>query len=275
MSGVPFIILKEELDMKILAGDFAKKAVELAMLHPPIAYVLGGRTRQGTDCSNLIRLIIKELGGQDIQAGSNTLWNTHVRDQAFCHEGGTLKFGGLLPGDLLFIDYNNPVTQNANGTPGKMDHVGIYIGETTGLLTPDGQPATVVHASLSRGMVCGSTLKNAWTHRARLKVLAIDFSPSNDGNPQPEQVNNSLLAPRLPTQTAPESGQAKIVTNDKKGLNLRKQPEVRKDNGIKTMPDSAIVDVLRVWGEWAEVRYVHWDGVKHVGWCRAEFLLFG
>ena len=65
------------------------------------------------------------------------------------------------------------------------------------------------------------------------------------------------------------------MTNGRKGLNLRRQPEVRKDNGIKTMPDDSIVDVLRVQGGWAEVRYVHRDGTPHKGWCNADCLQFG
>ena len=158
--------------MGISASAFAHIAVEMAQLNPPIPYALGGRTRAGTDCSNLIRLIIRELGGKDIQAGSNSIWDKHVANKAFCHDGGTLKFGGILePGVLLWIDYNNPVTQNAKGTSGKMDHVGIYVGNVPGLVAANGKQGNVVHASLSQGKVCASTLQNAWTHGALLNAL--------------------------------------------------------------------------------------------------------
>ena len=65
-----------------------------------------------------------------------------------------------------------------------------------------------------------------------------------------------------------------VVTRDGDGLNLRKQPD-KKADGIKLMPDGSIVDVMRVEFGWAEVRYVHWDGVRHKGWCHADYLRFG
>jgi len=261
--------------MGITASAFARRAVEKAQSNPPIPYVLGGRTDAGTDCSNLIRLIIRELGGKDIQAGSNAMWDSHVMNRAFCHDGGTRKFGGyLVPGSLLFIDYNNPVAQNGAGTPGKMDHVGIYVGPVKGLLTPDGKQGDVVHASQSRGMVCASTLLNAWTHGAWLKGVdydAIDTGvPSNPGAVAPDHPDTTAPAP-APLEPGP--GQAKVNTTTS-GLRLRKQPSTS-GAVIKEMPAGAIIDVLDTKNGWALVYYVARDGTPHQGWCSADYLQFG
>lgn len=261
--------------MAVSATAFAQRAVELALLNPPIPYVYGGRKRTGTDCSNLIRLIIRELGGKDIEAGSNTMWNKHVIDRHHVDDGGTKQYGGdLQPGDLLFIDDSDPPSKSANGTPGAMGHIGIYVGPT-GLKTHDGLDATVVHASSSQKTVCFSSIpKNfiRWTHSARLKVLDYDDA----GIPITEDSTPASTEETAPvtTQTAPGPGQAMINTNDT-GLLLRSAPKKVKGNEIKEMPKGTIVQVLLQFGEWTQVHFVNYDGVPHEGWCKSSYLLFG
>jgi len=262
--------------MSISAVAFAQKAVELAMLRPPIPYVLGGRTRAGTDCSNLIRLMLREMGGKDIQAGSNSMWASHVINRAFIHAGGTNKGGGhLVPGALLFMDYASPVNQTAAGTPGSMDHVGIYVGPVPGLLTPDGKQADVVHASSSRGMVCGSTLKNAWTHVAWLKGVDYDTpslpSTSADLPAQAEPGQYAVVTEDTYLYPAiPGPGEA-MVTKD--GVRMRKQPKIvdgTNHNRICTVPNGTIMPILEQHKDWTRLEY----GI-HKAWIRNDMLAFG
>jgi len=250
----------------VTAAAFVQKAVELAKLHPPIPYVLGGRARAGTDCSNLIRLILKELGASDIQAGSNAMWASHVTNKAFIHAGGNFRGGGhLAQGVLLFMDYGTPANQTATGTPGKMDHMGIYVGPVSGLVTPDGKQADVIHASASRGIVCGSTLKNAWTHVAHLKGMIfdeggtlglVDMGPANPAGSLP----NNPAPPKALGQ-----GQARVITTTS-GLYLREGPHT-KYRRIKEMPIGAIVEVVHIQDGWANVRWDVRPGLYHTGWC--------
>ena len=249
----------------VTAQELADKIVSKVRT-PAIPYVLGGRSDKGTDCINLIGWCMDELGGCPVSRGSNKAWR---EDMAWT---GTLAEavaqGKLVPGALLYIDYGD----------GAMDHAGIYVGDGYGLTTPDGKRGDVVHASSSRKGVYPSTLKNGWTHVAWLKGVeyggfAGTGGSDNDVGDWGNRDNaNDIGQPTAKTE--PRPGQAKVVTRDGDGLNLRKQPD-KKAAGIKLMPDDTIVDVIQVWGGWAEVRYVHWDGVPHKGWCHADYLRFG
>ncbi|MDL2318057.1 SH3 domain-containing protein [Eubacteriales bacterium OttesenSCG-928-A19] len=270
--------------MGVSATDFANLAVEKAQRVPPIPYVLGGRTGAGTDCSNLIWLLMQELGGKVVRAGSNTIWASHVTNKVFRNDGGALQFGGeLTPGMLLFIDYNDVVTQTPEGTPGKMDHMGIYVGNVPGLLTPDGKQGNVIHASQSRGMVCASTLLNAWTHGAFLN--GVDYGggisepddqepeqPSAPGEQTPGSSEVEELTPNAPI-LMPGPGEAKVITKET-GLLLRKQP--KKDAAvIKEIPKGAIVKVITYDGTaWTKVRWVASDGIPHEGFVATQYLYF-
>ena len=260
--------------MGITAAAFAQRAVELAGLNPPIPYVLGGRTRAGTDCSNLIRLILRELGGKDIAANSNAMWSSHVvaGTRLFIHDPKTY----LVPGALLWIDYNSPVNRAPAGTPGKMNHMGIYVGNVPGLIAANGKQGNVIHASQSvrrhyadKGEVCASTLQNAWTHGAWLN--GIDYSAPGGGivlpgippATQPPVTQPPIVAPLASAEPGP--GQAKVVTTTS-GLYLRKLPG-KEGARIKEMPIGTIVTVLRVEGEWAQVRWDVRPGLHHIGWA--------
>ncbi|MCL2811511.1 MAG: NlpC/P60 family protein [Clostridia bacterium] len=239
----------------IPAQAFANQIVSKVRT-PAIPYVLGGRSDRGTDCINLIAWVMKELGGQQVPRSSNDAWRNNMAWTGTLAEASAQ--GKLVPGTILYIDYHKP-PGGSGGTPGAMDHAGVYVGNGHGLKTPDGRPGAVVHASLSRGGVYPSTLQNAWTHAAWLRGVAY-------GNGALKSV--SALAP----------GQAQVITRTS-GLLLREEPHTR-GRRIKEMPIGAIVDVVRVENGWA---YVHWNvrpGLYHAGWCcigenGVDYLAFG
>jgi len=247
----------------IPAQAFANQIVSKVRT-PAIPYVLGGRSDRGTDCINLIAWVMKELGGQQVPRSSNDAWRNNMAWTGALAEASAN--GRLVPGALLYIDYHKPPGASG-GTPGAMDHAGVYVGNGYGLKTPDGRPGTVVHASLSRGGVYPSTLQNAWTHAAWLRGVAYGSGEW--------RVENGELGR---TFSALGPGQAQVITTTS-GLLLREEPHTR-GGRIKEMPIGAIVDVVRVEGDWA---YVHWNvrpGLYHAGWCciRAngvEYLIFG
>ena len=78
--------------------------------------------------------------------------------------------GKLKPGALLFIHEEDesglPAQYQGDGL-GDFSHVGLYVGENA-LTDTDKhgkrRECDVVHSSQSMGRVCGSTLKNGWTH---------------------------------------------------------------------------------------------------------------
>ena len=253
--------------MGITVAAFAQRAVELAGLNPPIPYVLGGRTRAGTDCSNLIRLLLRELGGRDIAANSNSMWSSHVvaGTRFFIHNPGTL----LVPGALLWIDYNSPVNQTSAGTPGKMDHVGIYVGNVPGLVARNGKQGSVIHASQSAGFVSVSTLQNAWTHGAWLNK--IDYSVAG-------RIALPFSMPSIPGATAQqppppavlEVGYARTTTK----LRLRRGPGTGY-GVINEMPAGAVIMLLGAPADgWVKAR---WCGATrvHEGFCSIDYLEFG
>jgi len=249
--------------------------VAKALQRPRIPYVLGGRSDAGTDCSNLVRLVIRELGGRDIAAGSNGMWDSHVMNKAFIHDGGTNKGGGhLVPGALLFMDYGTPVNQTSAGTRGKMDHVGIYVGNVPGLIAENGKQGNVIHASRSVGFVAVSTLQNAWTHVAQLKEqinygaqggIVIQFptaqTPSGLAVPQP-------IAP--PAWDPAQPGYARVTAN----LRLRRAPSTSA-SVIAQMPEGAVIQLL---GDpangWIKARWIG-ETRRHEGYCSIDFIEIG
>jgi len=248
----------------IPAQEFTARIVSKVRT-PAIPYVLGGRSDRGTDCINLIAWAMKELGGQQVPRSSNDAWQSNMAWTGTLAEASAL--GRLVPGALLYIDYRKP-PGGSGGTPGAMDHAGVYVGESFGLKTPDNRPGTVVHASQSRGGVYPSTLQNAWTHAAWLRGVAYNGK---------WKVENGELGPGG-SLSALGPGQAQVITTTS-GLYLREEPHTR-GRRIKEMPIGAIVDVVRVENGWA---YVHWrvrPGLHHAGWCRigengADYLAFG
>lgn len=261
--------------MSIQSVDFVRFAVEKAFRQPPVPYAIGKRSDTlGTDCSNLVWWMYQLAGGKDIRAGSNSIWDSHVIDKRWCDDGGSRKYGGdLQPGDLLFIDYGEPVTRNANGTPGKMDHVGIYVGPMPGAKTPDGKAGTVVHASLSQKFVVFSEIPTSfirWTHKGRLKLLTYDMGKVDWTNPDIRV--DVPLTPDPPPSLDPGPGEVMIVTQESPGARMRKQPKIVNNptNAICEVPRGTILPIIEGNGEWTMVPF----GI-HRGWIRNDLLRFG
>ena len=253
----------------ILARRLAEQVVSKVRT-PAIPYVLGGRSDKGTDCINLIGWCMDELGGRKVSRGSNKAWREDM------DWTGTLKEaesqGKLIPGALLYMDYGN----------GAMDHAGVFVGDGYRLVTPDGKPGTVVHASSSRQGVYPSTIKNGWTHVAWLKGVEYGSEDTVSAGADHRDAFGDVgaggtVGAALPV-VEPGEGEAKVITTTS-GLNLRKQPDV-KSAPIKEMPIGTIVKVLGVADDWANVRWDVKPGLWHIGWCRigqdgVDYLRFG
>ncbi|MDR0396681.1 MAG: C40 family peptidase, partial [Oscillospiraceae bacterium] len=155
----------------INAIDLANKTVEKVRT-PAIPYVLGGRSPAGTDCINLVGWCVEELGGKkaDVPRGSNTAWRTIMQGTWTLREAQRL--GKLVPGALVYI-CDSPTPQWPDGDYG---HVGVYVGKQKGWAADQ----VIVHASASRGGVYQSTIKNAWTHVAWMKI--IDYENGESGS---------------------------------------------------------------------------------------------
>ena len=83
--------------------------VEVAKSYIGVKYQFGGDDRSGVDCSGLVYCVCRDLG---------VAFPRSVEAQG--HEGRSIfSMNSLLPGDLVFFDYNK------NKSP---DHVGIYVG---------------------------------------------------------------------------------------------------------------------------------------------------
>lgn len=254
--------------MGVSAEAFAQRAIELAQMKIP--YVSGGKTIAGLDCSTLVWFITQELGGKWIYAGSNTIWDQHVTDKHYCDDGGSRKFGGILqPGALLYIDYANPASRTPNGTPGQMDHMGIYVGNS-GHLTPDGKPANVVHASQSGGYVQFSHIPTSfirWTHGCLAEWLDYD-GPDDSGDEAPVPQNSP--DEDTPAQTEPYFGEAMVA---KTGVRMRRQPKIvdgKNHNRVDSIEQGTIFPILDRRNGWTQ------EGLTiHKGWIRDDMLTFG
>ena len=226
---------------------------------PPIPYVLGGRSAKGTDCVNLIGWAFDSLGGRKIQRTSTEFCMIDMQTL------GSLKAvkdnGGLFPGMALAI-YEGPT---ARWPKGSYSHVGVYVGPIKGLLTPDGKQADVVHASASRGCVCGSTLANGWTHAGLIK----DTDYRDDITAPSNTVNSEDVSPDISIEPGP--GEVKVFTSNGKGVRLRRNPRIVENptNVICTIPEGSILRIIDKVQGWVKIPY----GI-HEGWAMTDYLKF-
>ncbi len=201
--------------------------VALSLLAGPvIPYVAAGETRVGLDCQGLVELCVREAGGKISYAGSNDMFRNALTWRGTLAEANAQ--GKLLPGAALFIleaDGKEPAKYKADGI-GNASHVGLYLGEKS---------AEVVHASASKGCVCASTLKNAWTHVGLLK--AVDYGTQEGGGIMAEK--------------------ATIVAQSGTTVNMRDRPDGAL---VVRVPVGAEVTVSMRSGGWARASYGGYDG---------------
>ena len=143
------------------------KPTGAAVAAKAIAAVAEGHTYAEMDCQALVEYCVNACGGKMAYAGSNDM----ARNVAYMATLENAKAEGkLVPGTGLLIH-----EENENGLPAKyrgdglgdFSHVGLYVGENA-LTDTDkngkSRKCNTVHASASRGRVCGGTTGGGWTH---------------------------------------------------------------------------------------------------------------
>lgn len=129
------------------------------------------------DCQAAIEEAVKRAGGAMNYRGSNDM----ARNVAWLGtlENAKATFGNPLPvGMALFINKEvsstTPAQYRGDGF-GDFTHVGLYAGENLDAFVNPGKLISrkynVLHSSASVGYVCGSTLKNGWTHAGFFKEI--------------------------------------------------------------------------------------------------------
>ena len=142
-----------------------------------IAAVAEGHAYADMDCQALVEYCVNQCGGSMAYAGSNAM----ARSVAYMATLQNAKAEGkLVPGAGLLIHEEDesglPAKYQADGL-GDFSHVGLYVGENA-LTDTDkngkSRSCSTVHASASRGRVCGGTISGGWTHVVLFKE--IDYS---------------------------------------------------------------------------------------------------
>lgn len=186
-----------------------------------------GNSYKEEDCVKAVVVNpIRNLPGGDKSyrtAGCTELWNSinssgkyrHITERMTLEEA---KKNGLLIGDL-------PVIYNA--ATGKCEHIAYYMGGIGGY--------ECIHSSASKGCVCGTTLKNGFTHVLRHRDIKGVNLIANEEETEMTALYN------------------KQVSLDSGVLNLRAGPSSG-DRDIGDVPNGAVVEVL-VEGEWPFIRY--------------------
>ena len=224
------------------AGELFEEIVGWPYVSP------GTNDQRGIDCSGAWVRVYRELG-QKIDHGSNSQY------RRFCSRTGMIAGpGDLRVGMAVFKLHDWKADQKGHrdyGTaPGDLYHVGCVTRAS---------PLRIVHATPPAAKA--DTALGKWAYWGMLKEVEYESGDREQG------VGGSGPAappnPSAPTEPGP--GQAKVITATS-GLRLRKLPA---KNGaiIKEMPAGTIVTVLRVDGDWAEVRWDVRPGLWHSGWC--------
>lgn len=215
----------------------------------------GTNDERGIDCSGAWVRVYKEFGMR-IDHGSNSIY------RKFCGQVGAITSASQLQVGMAVFkhrdDGNEPSKYYGDGI-GNMYHVGCVTSVN---------PLRIVHATSPVAKV--DTSLGKWSHFGLLKD--VDYGSIEAATPSvsaPAEIPQEATTP----PNGPRPGQAIVSTKDT-GLNLRKLPST-KGAPIKEMPKGAIIDVLRVEGTWANVRYVDARGMTHVGWCAVEYLTMG
>jgi len=221
----------------------------------------GTNDQRGIDCSGAWVRVYRKFGLK-IDHSSNSQY------RRFCTRTGTIVgLSDLRIGMAVFKAREWKADRAANrnyGTPpGDVYHVGCVASVN---------PLRIVHATPNFAKV--DTKIGQWAYWGMLG--GVDYS--DNGVPE-SGIPPTTLSPQSPAaQIKPEAGQAKVITTTT-GLKLRKLPG-KGGAVIKEMPIGTIVQVLRVEGVWAYVRWNVKPGLHHIGWCAAregetEYLQFG
>lgn len=150
-----------------------------------------------------------------------------------CTKKGSLDSFDHVPGRLVF-----------KGTPSKMSHVGVYIGDNK-----------IIEAKGHAYGVIISTLDSKWTHWGQCNLIAEDAAPS----PQPAPEPTPAPAP------APASNEYRVKTNGSP-LALRVAPNA-KSACLVWMPNGSLVTVTGSNGSWSRTTYK-----GHTGWAYTKWL---
>ena len=270
--------------MTVTGEMIAAKAKELLTMGR-IPYVKGGKTPSGMDCIGLVVWTLLQCGMQINTKGTNDTWRNGLSEKGSI-EDCTIRWGNVPIGALIFIrDFDGGEKER-----GYIDNEGnawhVYIKIDNGIL---------IHASASNERVCTRRFADKDDRHGGPNAYGLAQGVAYTGKRQPGDIaphgggGGSLGEPgdaRTPVlqpgskahQSEPGPGEAKVITTTT-GLLLRKEPKEKAAN-IKEMPIGAVVKVLDQWGEWTKVRYVHFDGMPHEGWCKTrangvDYLQFG
>ena len=229
---------------------------------------------QDMDCQAMIEQAVRNAGGSMDYRGSNHM----ARSVAWL---GTLENaqaeGKLEPGALLFIHEEDesglPAQYQGDGL-GDFSHVGLYVGENALTDTDKNgkrRECDVVHSSQTMGRVCGSTLKNGWTHVGWAReidygaevlsgvTLGAEIGQEETGEAEPEPKAEKAVS------------SAAVHSPDGNPVKLRKSPS-RAENLYWKVADGETASIERRKGEWALVTAICTDGVRRRAWMMSRYL---
>lgn len=246
---------------KPTGNQMADKAIQL--LNGEIIYYneaamkkAGDSGKVCADCQGFMELIAKQCGANMSYAGSNDMFR-HA-----CTWVGTLaeakQLGYLQRGCALFILEQNgaePAKYRSDGI-GNASHVGMYIGEKAYEDKEKNRWCNVAHSSSSRGKVCGSTLKNAWTHVGLWKCADFSVDSTSSGQSVSQTEGGDILT-------------AIVRASSGSSVNFRQAAKSSAPlcSRHPTILIGDCVDVIEQGDEWTKVSY---DG--ETGWMMTKFL---
>ena len=213
------------------------------------------------DCQGFMEQIFKACGNLISYRGSNDMYRNA------CSWVGTLeeakRRGYLVPGCALFIvkqDGKEPARYQGDGK-GNASHVGMYIGERAYYDPESSKWCDVAHSSASRGKVCGSTLKNGWTHVGIWKAMVSpvgQHSSETSGAPHGGTVGNGGI------------GMTPMIVQADTGSNVMLRPTPStKGNYMARIPVGEQVMAQDRGDGWSAVE---WQGMR--GYMMSKFLRY-
>ena len=155
-----------------------------------------------------------------------------------CTKKGTLASFDRIPGRLVF-----------KGTPSKMSHVGVYIGDDR-----------IIEAKGHAYGVIESRLDDKWTHWGQCNLIQEDAAPA----PDPEPIPTPAPTPSPSPAPEPASNEYRVKTNGSP-LALRRSPNP-KGALICWMANGSKVTVSGTNGSWSRTTYKGMTGWAYTKW---------